>query len=320
MTTNNCCAECGKEEGDGGVSLKACKSCMQVKYCNADCQRNHWPKHKKACKQRATELRDEALFKDPPAKEDCPICCIPMPMQLICCVSLLPATISSVPIYDFAIANQEMATEAMDKYYPCCGKTICRGCWYSFVQTGNDGKCPFCNSEREGKTEEDAVEELMKRVEANDAASMGMLGYHYYHGLRGLQRDDERAMKLFTKSAELGCSKAHSKLADIYRKGGDMKKSKFHLEAAAMAGHDDARCNLGAMEAKSGNMERAIKHWTIAASAGEYTAMDNLRIWFENGNVSRESIDSTLAAYNSSCKEMRSESRDAYIRVTMDTI
>jgi hypothetical protein len=34
--TTSCCAECGKEvEGGGGVaSLKTCKSCLQVKYCN----------------------------------------------------------------------------------------------------------------------------------------------------------------------------------------------------------------------------------------------------------------------------------------------
>jgi hypothetical protein len=70
--TTNCCAECGKEEGGGLASLKACKSCMQSKYCNAACQKKHWPTHKKDCKQRAAELRDEALFKDPPAKEDCP--------------------------------------------------------------------------------------------------------------------------------------------------------------------------------------------------------------------------------------------------------
>jgi hypothetical protein len=92
-----CCAECG-EKGD--ASLKTCKSCMSVKYCNADCQKRHWPTHKKDCKLRAAELRDEALFKDPPAKEDCPICFLPMPAQLICCFSLPSATILSVPIYD----------------------------------------------------------------------------------------------------------------------------------------------------------------------------------------------------------------------------
>ena len=43
-------------------------SCMSVKYCNTACQRNHWSKHKKICKRHAAELRDEALFNDPPAK------------------------------------------------------------------------------------------------------------------------------------------------------------------------------------------------------------------------------------------------------------
>ena len=101
--TTLCCAECGEE---GGVSLKMCKSCMLVKYCNADCQKNHWPKHKKQCKQRVAELRDEALFKDPQPKVDCHICFLPMPMLIVCCVLLPPATISSVPNNDFAIANK----------------------------------------------------------------------------------------------------------------------------------------------------------------------------------------------------------------------
>jgi hypothetical protein len=73
----------------GGVSLKACNSCMSVRYCNAICQHKHWPKHKAACKLRAAEIRDEALFKDPPSKEDCPICFLPMPTLLISCVTRL---------------------------------------------------------------------------------------------------------------------------------------------------------------------------------------------------------------------------------------
>jgi TPR repeat protein len=93
-----------------------------------------------------------------------------------------------------------------------------------------------------------------------------------------------------------------------------MKKAKFHFEAAAMAGHVGARYNLGDLEAKSGNFERAIKHWTIAASAGHCIAMNNLRVFFEDGVVSRESIDSTLKAYNNSCVEIRSVARDACIR------
>jgi hypothetical protein len=124
-TTVHCCADCGEE---GGVSLKACKACMLVKYCNANCQRNHWPKHKKECKLRAAEIHDEALFKDPPPKEDCQICFLPMPVQIIACASLPPATLSSIPINDYAFTHRHrLAVQATAQYYTCCGKNICGG-------------------------------------------------------------------------------------------------------------------------------------------------------------------------------------------------
>ena len=312
MTT--CCADCGK---DGGVSLKVCKSCMDAKYCNANCQRNHWSTHKTECKIRATELRDKALFKDPPPKEDCPICFLPMPMQLISCMSLPPATISSVPINDFANANERLAYyKNMQLYYPCCGKSFCKGCVYSIIHSGND-KCPFCNSERGTKTEEERVEELMKRVEAQDAASICMLAGYYLQGTRGFQQDYTKAMELYARAADLGCSKGLSYLANIYHEEGNLKKAKFHYEAAAMAGDEVARNNIASIEAQSGNMERAVKHWTIAASAGDFGAMNELIIEFKKGRVNRESMYSTLAAYNISCAEMRSEARDAAIEATI---
>jgi hypothetical protein len=196
-TTISHCAYCGKEEVEGIVCLKACKSCMLVKYCNAECQRKHWATHKKECKRRAAELRDEALFKDPPPKEDCPICFLPMPGKLICCISLPPATIMSVPIFDFAQENEELASKATKEYYSCCGKSICRGCLYSFVKSGNIGKCPFCNSDLRGKTDEEHIKELMKRVEVNDAGAMYVLGNYCYNGIVGLQQDREKAIELW---------------------------------------------------------------------------------------------------------------------------
>ena len=317
--TVHCCADCGEE---GGVvnNLKTCKSCMSVKYCNVACQRNHWATHKKDCKQRAAELRDEALFKDPPAKEDCPICFLPMNIQLICCVSLPPATITSVPINDFAILNVELADEPMEEYYPCCGKSVCKGCMYSFCESENDDKCPFCNSDRGSKTDEERVGEVMKRVEANDARAIYMLANSYQHGFNGSQQDHAKAMELYARSAELGHDEAHCQRGKLFYYKGDLKKAKFHYEAAAMAGHEIARCDLGIMESNSGNTERAIKHWSIAASAGEYQAMHTLIKEFEGGFVSRDAIDAILIAYNNACAEMRSEARDAYMRLYIDRI
>ena len=159
--------------------------------------------------------------------EECPICFLLMPINLINCITLQPATISSVPIYDFAIANEELKDRDMETYCPCCGKSICVGCDYSFSESGNDDKCPFCNSEG-GKTDEERVEQIMKRVDANDPGAICVLGHFYHHGLAGFQQDQTRAMELFTKSIDLGCSKAHFNLAGIYEGAGNLKKAKSH--------------------------------------------------------------------------------------------
>jgi TPR repeat protein len=218
-----------------------------------------------------------------------------MPLKLMCCVSLPPATILSVPIYEFSVANEELVTVDMEQYYQCCGKSVCSGCIYSFAKSGNDDKCPFCNSDRGNRTEEENNEDLMKRVEANDPASICLLAGNYHDGRRGFLQDNNKAMELWMRAADLGCSQAHFRLGDVYYKGGDMKKAKFHNEAAALAGHEVARSALGIIEAEAGNIERAIKHWTIGASYGDYQAMAALITLYENGLASRESIDSTLA-------------------------
>ena len=72
------------------------------------------------------------------------------------------------------------------------------------------------------------------------------------------------------------------------------------------------------MDQTNCEMERAVKHWTIATTAGDYTAMQELRKLFEKGAVGRESMDSTLAAYNVSCAKMRSKARDAFINAILE--
>jgi TPR repeat protein len=253
-----------------------------------------------------------------------------MPVRLLSCMSLPPATSLSIPIYDFALANEELNEELagtnMDLYYTCCGKNICRGCIHSVHGSGNDEKSRFCNSHRASKTEEEKVEEILKRVEANDARSICMLASYYHHGVAGFQQDQTRAIELYVRAANLGSSHAHFELGMHYYnvddlsaaevEGGDLKKAKFHFEAAAIAGHEVARCKLGIMEGESGNMERALKHLTISASAGHYIAMQMLRDSFDIGfgYVSRYAINAALTAYNNSCAEMRSKERDDYIQ------
>jgi hypothetical protein len=107
-----------------------------------------------------------------------------MPYKLIACISLPPASILSIPIYDFAVANEKLATLETEHYYSCCRKSICGGCLDSFRKSGNNEKCAFCKAYVRGKTDDKQVEELMKRVDVNDASAIYLLGYLYKEGVR----------------------------------------------------------------------------------------------------------------------------------------
>jgi hypothetical protein len=69
-----------------------------------------------------------------------------------------------MPVSNFAIANKELAKKPMEKYYSCCGKSICRGRVHSLCGSGN--------SNRSSKTDEERVGEVIRRVEANDAGDV----------------------------------------------------------------------------------------------------------------------------------------------------
>src|SRR5210317_623798 len=99
------CASCGITAGDD-VTLKICTACNLVKYCSVDCQKNHRPQHKKACKKRAAEIRDDRLFTQPDESHygECPICCLPLPL--------------------------DMTKWALNS---CCFKSICKGCNYANI-------------------------------------------------------------------------------------------------------------------------------------------------------------------------------------------
>jgi hypothetical protein len=140
MSTNNItCANCGKGEESSG-DLKACTACKLVNYCNRDCQIAHRSHHKKACKKRAAELHDEALFKEP-TREECPICML------------------TLPLYE----NHTGAT-----FRSCCGKDICNGCEFAMDESGAKGLCPFCKSPP-SKSNEEEVKRVMKLMEKGNA-------------------------------------------------------------------------------------------------------------------------------------------------------
>ena len=91
--SKKCCASCGRAANNGDIKLKTCTACKSVQYCGIKCQREHWSKHKMACKKRAAELHEEILFKQSESNHwgDCPIWFLPHPLFpqkpifMVCC-------------------------------------------------------------------------------------------------------------------------------------------------------------------------------------------------------------------------------------------
>ena len=281
------CANCGKGEESSG-DLKACAACKLVKYCSRDCQIAHRPLHKKACKKRAAELHDKALFKEPPPPEDCPICFLPLPLDV-----------------------------SQTVFKSCCGKLICRGCIYVMDEAahgrGKIGLCAFCR-EPVATSEEEDIKRTKKLLKASSAQASFILGGYYEDGEMGFPQDISKANELYLKAGELGCHEAYYNLGILYDHGRgvevDKKKAKHFYELAAMNGNVNARHNLGCAEVDACNFHRACKHFILAARAGHKKSLDAVKEGFMDGIVKKDEYANTMRAYQQRHDEMKSDMRD----------
>ena len=296
------CANCGKGEESTG-DLKACTACKLVKYCNRDCQIAHRPLHKKACKKRAAELYDEALFRDHQTPDDCPICFLPLPLD-----------------FGRNAAPQTTGIEihAQTTFQSCCGKIICCGCIYAMCQEdrergGERGPCAFCRAPMVTSAAEE-IQRIKRLMEGNNAVAFNQLANTYWTGNLGMPQDYEKAIELTIRAGELGCQEAYCNLGNAYVTGRgvemDKKKAKHYYELAAMNGSVLPRHNLGIMELKAGNIARANKHFILSANAGCKDSLDWVRKSFMNNFVTKDEYANTLRAYQQQCDEMKSDARD----------
>ena len=281
------CASCGITGGDD-IKLKRCTACHLVRYCGVKCQKEHRPKHKKECKKRAAELRDELLFKQPESTHlgDCPICCLPLPI-------------------DLSIDSKEAV------FMTCCSKLICRGCNVANLKRELDGrlehKCPFCRIVLT-RSEEEINRRLMKRIEANDPVAICNLGTMKFN-----EGDFKAACEYWTRAAALGDVNAHYQLSVSYHYGKgvekNQKKELLHLEQAAIGGHTLARNNLGCMEEENGRLDRAVKHLIIAAKLGFDPSLEFLKILYRAGHVNKEDFEAALRGHKAAIEATKSPQR-----------
>ena len=233
---------------------------------------------------------DELLFQDPPPKEECQICFLPMPHSSGLC--------------------------GVDKtYQSCCGKTVCSGCDYTTdgeMKRGNlKDCCPYCRLPMPN-TFKEYIKRCKKRMVAGDAEAFNLLASTYNHGW-GVKTDYNKAAALIIQAAERGSIRAHYNLGMSYEEGlfteKNMGKAIHHYKTAAIGGHEEARYNLGIIEAQNGNMEKARAHFLISARSGVGDALKKVGQGYKAGHVTKDEYASALRAHQLSLDEMKSEQR-----------
>ncbi|EJK64110.1 hypothetical protein THAOC_15187 [Thalassiosira oceanica] len=281
------CANCGKEASEA-VKLKQCTACRLVKYCGVDCQRAHRKLHKKACKQRAAELKDEQLYSqglERPEGDFCPICTLHIPFPM----------------------------EENSLVMVCCMKRVCRGCGLAALKRGMRD-CAFCRTPMAGHVA-DKLSMVLARVAKKDPEGINQLGSKYFFGELGLQKDTKKAVELWTEAAaELGSIEALFCLGNAHHEGEGAQQDKakgaeFYMKAA-MQGHTESRYNLGVIEGEKGNHHRAVRHFMISAKMGHENSVENVKRAFMGGFATKEQYAEALKGYQEAVEEMKSHDRD----------
>ena len=269
------CANCGKH-GSDVVKLKGCTACRLVKYCGVNCQKADRKQHKKACKQRASELEDEQLYNQGhgrPEGDFCPICTLPI----------------QLPMNEYSAFNI------------CCMKRICYGCDLAYQKRGMHD-CPFCRTP------------LKAQNLAMVPAANYFLGKKYYFGGLGLQKNMRMAIEMHTKAAELGSVEALYSLGRAYYYGEgvqhDKAKGTQFLSKAAMQGFFLARYALGAKNFEKGSYDGAVKHCLISAKMGHMASVEMVKKMFMSGLATKEQYAQALKGYQDAVEEMKSPVRD----------
>ena len=287
VTAAGVCANCGQEDG-GGAKLKNCNACLLVQYCGVDCQKAHRKQHKKACKQRAAELKDERLYgqgHERPEEDFCPICTLPVP----------------IPTGNYSSLNA------------CCMKMVCNGCMLAAIKRGIHSKCVFCRTPMP-KDGANTLSLTKTRVEKKDPAAIKYLGDQYSKGGLGLEKDMSRAIELWTEAAKLGSAGACHELGQEYVDGvgvgKDLEAGVRYYEKGAMLGHAGARHNLGFYECDRGSYDRAVRHLLISAKMGYEESLNAIKKLFKEGLATKSQYGEALKGYQDALEETKSPDRE----------
>ena len=295
--TTKMCSACGKESD----TLKKCRACKCVWYCDKDCQNKHRKGHKIECKRVKKELDERGgkldigteldvgpLGKLPP-REECPICMHVLPI----CTGL-------------------------QAYFACCGKIFCTACdVHHQTKSGGRPTCPFCRTPLP-ESDEKYLEHLRKRIELKDPKALFSMAIAYSNGKYGLPVDQHKCIELLRQSADLGHPPAQNNLGNYYHTGAmgleqNEEEVIKYWEKAAEGGNLLSLHDLGHTAYANGDIVAAMRHFHLSASGGYRSCMNNLIVCFEKGFLHHGDLAESLQAFYRSRAEMSSKDRDRCI-------
>ena len=191
-------------------------------------------------------------------------------------------------------------------------KLICNGCDIA-TQKRKMSDCAFCRTPIPDN-DADKLAMIQARAAKKDSAAISHLGVQYFLGQFGLQKDELRAVELWTEAAELGSVQALYNLGISYYfgEGVEVDKTKgaeFHAKAA-MQGHVHSRHNLGHFEVEKGNNDRAVRHFLISAKMGHNDSVENIKRMFIRGGATKAQYAEALKGYQDAVEGMKSHDRD----------
>ena len=297
-TPTKMCSACEKKSD----TLKKCRNCKCVWYCDKECQNKHWEEHKKECRPIKKELdkrggklnfgteKDLGPLGKLPPREECPICMHVLPIHT-----------------------------RLQGYAACCGKTICCGCNLQHRKQNKERRqCAFCRT-AVPQSNEAILAQLRKRAELKDPQALLNMAMHYGAGRLGMPADQAKCIELLCESASLGFPSAQYQLGNFYRNGEmgleqNEKEALKYFKEAAEGGNIRAQNNLACIEGRNGDLAAAMHHWRLSASGGFRPSMKGLIILcFADGLLHHGDLSETLQAFYRSIGEMKSGDRDQYI-------
>ncbi len=182
------------------------------------------------------------------------------------------------------------------------------------IKTDEQIALDYLNKANSTKSDKEKVYYLQKATELGNAEAQCNLGYYYEKGV-GLDKDIDKAIELYSLSANQGNSDAQLVLALYYENGDsvpkDIDKAIELFTLSANQGNSDAQLVL-AFHYETGNgvpkdIDKAIELFTLSANQGNSDAQKQLQKY-----TSIQNDEQTVLDYLNKANSTKSDKRKAY--------